>query len=234
MKKENRYESESALGMFMIRRFGPGLLAVSLLVSLVSCSAPPCVPSSRDVTAQMGRPFVIHCNAPWNDTSIRLIKGRRYTISAHTTGDEPYSDGRGSLPACPCGVLGSKGRFFDRAGRDATGRGLGSRLVGFFAGTLLNEGPVHRLRVLQDADGNTAHFMTLIAATGHDDGMDNVYVIGHGRTFTARHGGKLSLFSNDWPGGPGTVGDERFRCSRTYANNTGLLEVTVQPAGASR
>lgn len=194
-------------------------------------------PVAVQVGGRLGRPFVIASRVPWNDTGIHVVKGRCYELRVEPWGTEPYTDG--GVPADAAGVKGWYGRCFDRVARDASGPSLLARCVAWLAERRLHEGKIHRLRVLRDAQGRKAHFVTLMAAVGHDDREANVAVIGTGGFFTPARSGELTLFANDWPGGRGgePCGDGRFVESATYANNTGCLRVTVRAApcaGAAR
>lgn len=187
-------------------------------------------PVSVQLGARMGRPFEIASKVPWNDTGIQVVKGRCYEVVVQPCDAEPYTDG--GVPADAAGVKGFFGRLFDCVARDATGPSLLARCVARAAERRLHEGKIHRLRVLKDAQRRKAHFMTLMAAVGHDDQEANTGVIGTGGFFTPARSGELTLFANDWPGGRGSDprGDERFVDSATYANNTGSLRITVRPA----
>ena len=197
---------------------------------LASCSTAKiqCGPTSARVNGHLNSPFIIASKVPWNETGIFLEKGKSYRITASPIGKEAYADD--TIPATPSGVTGKKGERFDQLARDASGPGFRAWFVRNFAEHILHEGKIHHLRVLTDAEGKRATFLTLIAAIGKDDSQKNVHVIGTGSTITARRSGELVLFSNDWPGGSGTEGDARFCCSRTYANNKGSLSVTVKQA----
>lgn len=174
--------------------------------------------------AQLDKAFLMKSCIPWNHTGIHLEKGNRYLILAWNACGEPYTDK--GVRATADGVHGLKGRLLDGAGRDATGRSLLARLAAYQG---RKEGGIRRLRVLQDAEQHKAHFLTLIAAIGEDDSEANVHVIGQRGCFMAQRSGELVLFSNDWPGGPGTewYGDERFKDSPTYQNNSGGLIILV-------
>lgn len=220
-------------------RWGCRAGLVGGLLGLASCSAqggaggrpvPKPGPVAVQAHARLGRPFVIASRVPWHDTGIHVVKGRRYVLLVEPWGTEPYTDG--GVPADAAGVKGFYGRVFDRVARDATGPSLLARWVASVAEHRLHEGGIHRLRVLKDAHGRKAHFVTLMAAVGHDDREANVAVIGTGGTFTPARSGELTLFANDWPGGRGCdpLTDERFVDSATYANNTGCLRITVRPA----
>ena len=92
----------------------------------------------------------------------------------------------------------------------------------------LGMGAIRGLRVLTDAHGRKGHFLTLIGTVGEDDSPGRAFVIGSHCRIAAPATGELVVFANDWPGGDGTVGDDRFRGSKTYANNHGALRVCVR------
>jgi hypothetical protein len=177
------------------------------------------------VPSVIGQPFLHPSEAPWVKTSIELKKGQRYLIIAIPSTNPRYKDA--TIPCTPEGPKGVFGFLFDRLVRQP------NRLSPFH---YLGHGRTRQLRVLTDRVGKRASFLTLIAAIGQDDSRQNVVVIGSRHEFEAHRDGTLYLFSNDWPGGPGTEGDERFiqthrktghRHAPTYGNNQGHLHITV-------
>jgi hypothetical protein len=149
---------------------------------------------------------VIHVpsRCPWMRTSLELTMGSWYRISATAT--EDYADDR--IPCSPNGPIGAKGAVFDRKLRSP---GPFNPFRYFFS-----PGVVKRLRVLRDGtpEHRRASFLTLIACIDMDDSESNCITIGAEREFQAAKSGKLYLFANDWPGGVGTEGEERFRDPR--------------------
>lgn len=183
------------------------------------------LPIKAKVDAELGKPLQLCSTVPWSDTGIRIHKGQHYTITASASTD--YKD---SIIACdPDGPTGFFGRCFDFVARKP-GRLNPLRWVSFL-------GAKKSLRVLNDgtADKRRASFLTLIACIGQDDRQANVITIGKGRSFAAHTDGTLYLFVNDWPGGPGCEGEDRFvktdekgrKTLPTYGNNKGYLTVTV-------
>jgi len=183
------------------------------------------LPIVLNQASSLGKPFVVPSNVPWVETSIRLTKGKRYRISAQESAC--YKDD--VVPCTADGARGLLGWSFDRCVR-SPGRLNLFRYVG--------PGVTKRLRVLKDEseERRRASFLTLIATIGMDDSKASTRVIGRCREFDAVESGTLFLFCNDWPGGIGTQGENRFRNPAksgakslpTYGNNHGHLSVTVE------
>lgn len=166
--------------------------------------------------------LTVIANKPWNDFDYHLRKGRMYRVTARVkTGPcvEPYKDH--TLPCTPDGPATALGCLVDAVARDARFPLNPVRLVG--------PGKIKHLRVLNDwhDEKRRASFLTLIALINRDE--QKPYVIGSEREFKAYATGPLTLFSNDWPGGPGKTGDARFQNSGSYKNNHGELEVFIEP-----
>jgi len=187
----------------------------------------------QPVAAKFNVPFCLNPRRPWVDTAIDLKKGETYLITATDSIGDPYKDD--IMPCTPDGPRGTLGFLFDLVGRNP------SRFNPLARGEKL--GVTKRLRVLNDRYGKRTSFLTLIATIGADDSQANTIRIGKARQFKAHTEGRLFLFANDWPGGPGTEGDERFyqtcKCcgkkfSPTYDNNKGHLHITVTPVPAPR
>ena len=164
--------------------------------------------------------FIIAPWQPWNLTGFRLEAGKKYVFTARAEPDEhgfDYSDA--SHRCSPDGPMGFGGRLFDFRFRNP-----------HFYNPLrwLGPGRNPELRVLKDRTCKRASFLTVIGAIGMNDCQCNVFVIGSQRTYTAHATGELVVFCNDWPGGCGATGDARFSNSPTYANNTGLIRLTVE------
>jgi hypothetical protein len=176
--------------------------------------------------AKIGTPFCFNPRSPWVDSGIDLKKGVSYKISAQTIKNNPYKD---EIISCtPDGPRGLLGWLFDLAGRNPP------KWSPLAKGD--KHGSTKRLRVLRDRDGKRASFLTLIAAIGENDGQCNVIKVGKERVFESHADGRLYLFANDWPGGLGQLGTDRFyqtcdccghQFAPTYGNNKGHLLVTV-------
>jgi hypothetical protein len=198
-----------------------------LRLSLLPLLAVSCMQLPREHSTSSARPAVkqelkvIDPRAPWNDTEITLHQGQRYRFTAEATKDADglsYSD-RG-IRATPDGVVGLKGRIFDFFARDAR--------CPLDPAHWRGPGKIKRLRVLRDRTGTRASFLTVIGCVGKDDAKENVFVIGKSREITCWKTDRLFVFSNDWPGGKGLIGDERFRDSASYSNNTGAIKLVVE------
>jgi hypothetical protein len=155
---------------------------------------------------------------PWNETGFQMEAGKTYRLKAETVGDDPYKDD--NQPCNPDGPTGFRGWLFDRIGRDLSNPFNPLHRCG--------HGKIKRLRVLQDRNGKRASFLTVIGAIGKNDDQNNVFVIGSGCEVVAHRTGELVVFCNDWPGGYGGSGEERFQNSASYSNNKGQILVTVE------
>lgn len=176
--------------------------------------------------AKLGTPFCFSPRSPWVDSGIDLKKGASYKITARASKADPYKD---AIISCtPNGPRGVLGWLFDLVARNPP------KCSPLAKGD--EHGSTKRLRVLRDRDGKRASFLALIAAIGQNDSPCNVIKVGKEREFEAHADGRLYLFANDWPGGLGQVGSDRFyqtcKCccyqfAPTYGNNKGHLHVTV-------
>lgn len=187
----------------------PGMMA-----SLVRGSQP--VPKGSAINE-----FFIDPWNPWNQTGFKLKRGAKYRITAVAMDDAEGNHYQDYTHRCDAdGPVTFGGRCFDFMFRNP----------GWYNPTYWSgPGRIKHLRVLKDGSGVTARFLTVIGAIGKNDAKENVFVIGRGREITAPADGELVLFCNDWPGGCGKTGDNRFANSMTYPNNTGRVRVTVQP-----
>lgn len=164
--------------------------------------------------------FLIDPRNPWNHTAYEMKRGRKYRLTAIALDDAAGQHYQDSSYRCDAdGPVTFAGRWFNFMFRNP-----GWYNPAFWSGP----GRVKRLRVLEDGTGQKARFLTVIGAIGRDDARENVFVIGRGREIIAPADGELVLFCNDWPGGCGKTGDNRFANSMTYPNNTGRVRVTVE------
>jgi hypothetical protein len=188
-------------------------------------SSTDCSEIVHRVDAHWGKPFDVPSNVPWIQTSLPCKTGRWYRIRAEASPD--YQDK--TIRCTADGPVGWMGGLFGYFGR-APGSLSPLRYISGL-------GVTKRLRVLRDEtpERRRASFLTLIACIGMNDSGRDVVVIGTAREFQATRDGEFWLFANDWPGGVGLAGEDRFRnpnatgCEAlpTYGNNQGHLAVTV-------
>lgn len=200
----------------------PGLRPILLaaFVTIIFCGCRHLPNPMNDIVAP-GQSFDINPRQPWNLTGLQMQKGERYHFRAEAGPDacgRPYLDK--SMPCTPDGPVGAKGRFFDWLARDAR---CPLNPAGWFG-----PGAVKHLRVLQDRTGRRASFLTVVGVIGRDDRPENAFVIGREREVVAHADGELVVFCNDWPGGTGLTGEARFADSKSYANNCGMIRLTVE------
>ena len=180
-------------------------------------------PPTMTTPAQPNQPleFLVEPKKPWNATGFQLIAGHIYHLRSNVIHDQKGSCYRDKNVTCnPNGPVGFKGWLLDWLARDAR--------CPLNPANWFGPGKIKRLRVLEDFSGTRASFLTVIGAIGYDDSRENVFVIGCDRTITAPASGELVVFCNDWPGGPGTTGDDRFKNSKSYFNNKGLIKLTIE------
>lgn len=202
---------------------GRALFGVGAMLLFCSCShCPPLSTLPPDVeTERSAGVFELDPRKPWKVTDYDLQAGAVYEFTAVAAPDDqgrPYSDA--SIACTPDGPVGFRGRRFDWTFRNPC--------CPFNPVTWFGPGAIKRLRVLHDQNGTRASFLTVIGAVGTNDAAENVFVIGSHAVIRARDSGRLVLFANDWPGGPGKCGEARFENSVTYANNHGRVQVTVK------
>lgn len=209
------------------------MLALRLTLSSVAglwvggCShTPKAVMPSEDLTPAAPQTVEIDPRAPWNPTGFYMERGGLYRLCAQAYPDEagqPYRDK--SIKCTPDGPTGFRGWLLNLMARDARCPLNPANWVG--------PGRVKRLRVLRDGNGRRASFLTVIGTIGYDDAGPNTFVIGQGADVTAPATGELVVFCNDWPGGPGQEGEDRFKDSKSYANNRGRIRLTITRLGGS-
>lgn len=196
----------------------PRILFLLLSCALAGCCMTPPVHPIETRTAP-GAVIRVSAQTPWHDSGFDVVAGREYHVTATLDPAEPYKDSRF---ACTLEGPTGCGRWIMGLFRDAT-----SPWNPFHWTPCL--GSIKRLRVLRDADGLPAHFLTAIASVDRSEAVTDVYKIGDGRTIRPRRSGRLFFFANDWPGGPGETGDARFENSKTYANNRGAFVIRIEP-----
>lgn len=201
------------------------VVASGTVIVMVGCATPQATKLAPPTPARLGESFTLSPQNPWHHTGIQVAKGTAYRITAEVPAGERYADD--IFHCSPDGPDRLGGAIFDRLFRKAECPLRPMHHLG--------PGTQKRLRVLEDAEGRRASFLTLMATVGETDDPARVRTIGRDGVYVAPASGELVLFANDWPGTIDNGSGERryFNAkgcliSTTYLNNRGRLSVIVR------